>query len=167
MGLTTYYTASASRGPVFRWYPLNGWIDQNKTWVQEVSALIFRNIVLSQKKSKISESCHWPVMLNMEPTLFRQSSSRAKVTDTRRDLGCEPWSIHQPRRPYQTGTPAFAAKSIYEWVVYYAMMQFLTLGPNGKTPKFWFFCYKGILGKNRSHAETSLCQSFVLIYFSL
>ena len=48
--LRSLLSVSASRGPVFRRYSLDWWIDQNKTWAQGVSEcdLIFRNILLSQ-----------------------------------------------------------------------------------------------------------------------
>ena len=41
-------SVSASQGPVFRRYLLNGPIDQDETWAQGVSAcdLIFHNILL-------------------------------------------------------------------------------------------------------------------------
>ena len=44
-------SVSASRGPVFRRYILNGPIDQDETWARVVSAfdLIFNNILLRQK----------------------------------------------------------------------------------------------------------------------
>ena len=86
-------------------------------------------------------------MLSMDPAPLRQSSSRAKVTDASRDLGCDPWSIHQPRPPYQTGALSSAGGAIYEGVAYFAMSQFLTLGAKGKTLKFGFFCNKSILWK--------------------
>ena len=72
----------------------------------------------------------------MEPALFRQSSSLAKVTDASYDLSCDPRSNHQPRPSYQTGALASAGGAIYEGVAYFAMPQFLTLGANGKTLKF-------------------------------
>ena len=75
-------------------------------------------------------------MLSMEPALFGQTSSRAKVADASRDLDCDARSIHQPRPPYQTGALASAGGAIYEGVAYCAMSQFLTLGANGKTLKF-------------------------------
>ena len=81
-------------------------------------------------------------MLSMEQVLFRQSSSRAKVTDPSRDLGCDPWSIHQPRPPNQTGALASAGGNIYERVTYCATSQFLTLGVNGHAMKFWFFAIR-------------------------
>ena len=74
----------------------------------------------------------------MEPTLFRQSGSRAKATDANRNLGCDPWSIQQSRPPYHTGALASARVSIYEGVAYCVMSQILTLWANGKTRKFWF-----------------------------
>ena len=90
-------------------YLLNVRIDQDLSWAQLVSAchLIFHNVFLLQK-NKILGSCHWLVVLSMEPARFRQSSSCAKVTDASSDLGCGPWSIHQPRPLYQTGEPASA-----------------------------------------------------------
>ena len=75
----------------------------------------------------------------MEPGLLRQNSSRANVTDASRDLGCDPWSIHQPRPPYLAGTLASAGGSIYVGVAYCAMSQFVTLAANSMTLKFWFF----------------------------
>ena len=88
-------------------------------------------------------------MLRMEPALFRQTSSCAKVMDASQDLGCDPWSIGQPCPPYQTGALASAGGAIYEGVAYFAMSQFLTLGSNGNTLKLIFFCYKSILWKIR------------------
>ena len=76
-------------------------------------------------------------MLSMEPSLFRQSSSRPKVTDASRDLGCDLRSIHQPRSPYQNGALASAGGAIYEAVAYFVMSQFLTLGANNKTCIFF------------------------------
>ena len=78
-------------------------------------------------------------MLGMEPALFRQSSSRAKVTDASRDLDCDLRSIHQPRPPNQTGALAFARGAIYEGVDYCPMSQSLTLSDNGKALKMWLF----------------------------
>ena len=92
-------------------------------------------------------SCHWLVMLSMEPTLFIQSSSCAKVTDASRDLGCNPWSIHQPLPSYQTGALASAGAVIYEGVAYCAMSQFLTLRANGRTLTFWFCVIRVYHGK--------------------
>ena len=46
-------------------------------------------------------------MLSMESALFRQSSSRARVTNANRELGCDPWSIHQPRPTCQIGALAY------------------------------------------------------------
>ena len=47
-------SVSASRGPVFRRYPLSGRIGENETWAQGVSAcdLIFRYILLITTKNK-------------------------------------------------------------------------------------------------------------------
>ena len=78
-------------------------------------------------------------MLSMEIALFRQSNSRAYVTDASRDLGCDPWSIHQPCPPYQTGALASAGGAIYEGVPYCDMSKFLTLGAKCKTLEFRFF----------------------------
>ena len=78
-------------------------------------------------------------MLSMEPVLFRQSSSRAKAKDASRDLGCDSWSMHQPRPPYQIGALVSAGGAIYEGVTRCAMPQFLTLGANDKAMIFWFF----------------------------
>ena len=76
----------------------------------------------------------------MEPALFRQSSFRAKITDASRDLGCDPWSIHQPRPPYQTGALAPAGGGGQIRMVFFCTMpQFVTLGANGKAIKFWLF----------------------------
>ena len=59
--LRNLLSVSASQVPVFRRYPINGQIDQNETWAQEVLTydLIFRNMLLLQK-IKIPGSCHWP-----------------------------------------------------------------------------------------------------------
>ena len=84
-------------------------------------------------------SCHWLVMLSMEPVLLRQSSPRAKVADASRIELCYPWFIHQPRPPYQTGAMASAGGAIHEGVAYCAMSQFLTLGANGRTLDFRLF----------------------------
>ena len=97
-------------------------------------------------------------MLSMEPALFRLNSSRAKVTDASHDLGCDPWSIHQPRPPYQTGTLDSAGGTIYQGLAYCAMSPFLTLDANGKTMKFCFFVIRVYYEKIRSHAETSFAQ---------
>ena len=132
-----YTSVSASRGHVFRRYPLNGPIDQNETKAQGDSAcdLTFRNILLS-RKIKILGSCHWLVMLSMEPALFRRRSSRAKVTDVSRDLGCDPRSIHQPCQPYQTGALASVEGDTYERVAYCIMSQIFTLRANGRAMQF-------------------------------
>ena len=63
-------------------------------------------------------------MLSMEPALFGQSRSRAKVADASRDLGCDARSIHHARPPYQTGALASAGGLIYEGVAYLAMLHF-------------------------------------------
>ena len=46
-------SVSASRGPIFRQYPLSWRIGEDKNWAQGVSAcdLIFRSILLKQKKT--------------------------------------------------------------------------------------------------------------------
>ena len=91
------------------------------------------------KKNKISGCCQWLVMLGTKPVLFRQSSSCGKVTDASSDLGCDMWSIHQPRPPCQTRAPASAGGVIDEGVTYCAMPQFIALEANGRALKFWFF----------------------------
>ena len=81
-------------------------------------------------------SCLRLVLLSMEPALIRENSSRSKVTDASRDLGCDLRSIHQPRSPYQTGALASTGGAICEGVADLAMPQFLTLAANGKTLQF-------------------------------
>ena len=53
-------SVSASRGPVFQRYPLNGMIDHNETWAQGVSAcgLIFRNITKNQNFGVLPLACN-------------------------------------------------------------------------------------------------------------
>ena len=45
-------SVSASRGPVFRQYLLNGLIGQNETWAQEVSACGLIFIIYSYNKNQ-------------------------------------------------------------------------------------------------------------------
>ena len=100
---------SASPGPVFRRYLLNRPIDNDETWAQGISAcdLVFC-IVLLWQNTKISCSCRWLVMLSLAPAQFGQCSSRAKGYGCQSWLGRDPWSIHQPRPPYQAGALASA-----------------------------------------------------------
>ena len=72
-------------------------IDQNKTWAQGVS--VCNQFYTHITKNQNLRVCHWLVMLTIQSALFRQSSSRAEVTDASRNLGCDPWSVHQSRLP--------------------------------------------------------------------
>ena len=85
-------SVSDSRGPVFRRHPLNGRIDRDETWAQGVSArcLIFRNIPTLITKNPNSWVLVIGSMLSVEPALFRESGSRAKITNASRDFGCVP-----------------------------------------------------------------------------
>ena len=72
----------------------------------------------------MSGSCHWLVMLNMEQALFRQSGSRAKVTDASRDLAAILYPFISPAHLTKKGRWPLPEGSIYDGVACCAMSQF-------------------------------------------
>ena len=77
----------------------------------------------------------------MEPALFGQSSSRAKVGDASRDLAAIRNQFINPAHLTKPECWPLSEGSTYEMMAYcyYTMSQYLALGANDKTLKFRFF----------------------------
>ena len=97
-------------------------------------------------------------MLSMESALFRQNSSRAKVTDASRDLGCDPWSTHQSRPAYQTGALASAGGVYIRRGGLLRHVAILNIRSKWQGLKIVTFCYESMLWKIRSHAQSPCAQ---------
>ena len=118
---------------------------------------IFCNILL-QQKNKVSGSCLWLVMLSMEPALFRQISSGAKFTDARRDFGCDPWSIHQPRPLLPNRSAGLCRKGHIRRGGLLRHVTNFYVRSQWQDREILFFRDKSALWKIRSHAETPCAQ---------
>ena len=102
---------------------------------------MFRDILIT--KIKITGSCHWLVMLSMQPAPFRQSSSRAKVTDASRDLAAirdaliSPPHLTKPERwPLPEG-PLRRGGLLHNVAIF-------NIGIQWQDPEILTFCYKNI-----------------------
>ena len=100
----------------------------------------FCNMLL-QQRIKISGSCLCLVMLSTALALFRQRSSRAKVTDASRDrLRSVIHSSAPSTLPNRSA--GLCRRGHIRRVAYCVMSHFLTLRANGKTLKFSIFCLR-------------------------
>ena len=86
-------------------------------------------------------------MLSMAPALLRQRSSCAMVTAAGRDPGCDPWSIHQPRPPYQTGVPISAGGVRIRGGGLLRHVAILYIRGQWRDPEISIFCSKIVLRK--------------------
>ena len=99
--------------------------------------LIFHNILLKQK------------IKGKEPARFRQSSSWAKVTDASRDLGCDPWSFHHPRSPYQYEALTSAGGVHIRRSGLLRHVATFNVRSQRQNAKILIFCYSSILFKKK------------------
>ena len=96
-------------------------------------------------------------MLSMELAPFRQSSSRAKATDASCDLGCDSWSTHQPRPPYQTRALATAGGVIYVGLRHVATF---SIRSQWQDPDFFLFFVIRVYYEKLGHILKPLVPKF-------
>ena len=97
-------------------------------------------------------------MLSMEPALFTQSSSRAKVTGASHDLVCDPWSIHQPFPPFQTMALGSAVGVHIQRCGLLRHAAIFNITSQWQDPEILIYCYNSIWWKIGPHVETPCAQ---------